>query len=105
MAVKMSRRNILKSVKRTTVKFSVLLSVQLQLYDFMILYKLFEIRRKNMLLIYLTNRIVVFNPRMKKNSYHMDDKQVSPRCKNFIPPVGKWNEISPRGEVLHIVNS
>ena len=51
MAVKMSRRNILKSVKRTTVKFSVLLSVQLQLYDFMILYKLFEIRRKNMLLI------------------------------------------------------
>ena len=66
MAVKMSRRNILKSVKRTTVKFSVLLSVQLQLYDFMILYKLFEIRRKNMLLIYLINRIVVFNPRMKK---------------------------------------
>ena len=105
MAVKMSRRNILKSVKRTTVKFSVLLSVQLQLYDFMILYKLFEIRRKNMLLIYLINRIVVFNPRMKKSSYHMDDKQVSPRCKNFIPPVGKWNEISPRGEVLHIVNS
>ena len=37
-------------------KFSVLLSVQLQYYGFLILYKMFEMRRNNMLLIYLTNK-------------------------------------------------
>ena len=46
MAAKMSRKNT----------FNVLLSIQLQFYGFLILYKMFEMRRNNMLLIYLTNK-------------------------------------------------
>ena len=44
----MSRKNLLKLVKRMTVTCSVLLSVQLQFYGFLVLYKMFEIRRNNM---------------------------------------------------------
>lgn len=56
----MSRKNILELVKHMTVAFSVLLSVQLQFYGFLIFYKMFEIRRHNMLQIYLTNKIRIF---------------------------------------------
>ena len=52
----MSRKYILKLVKDVTVTFSVLLSLQLQFYGFLILYEMFEMRRNNMLLIYLTNK-------------------------------------------------
>ena len=52
----MSKKNILKLVKDVTVTFSVLLSLQLQFYGFLILYEKFEMRRNNMLLIYWTNR-------------------------------------------------
>ena len=45
----------LQLVKDVTVTFGVLLSLQLQFYSFLILYKMFEMRRNNMLLIYLTN--------------------------------------------------
>ena len=31
---------------------------------------------------------------MKKNSNYVDDIEVSPRGNNFIPPVGKCDEIS-----------
>ena len=57
MAAKMSRKNILlKLEKDVTVTFSVLLSLQLQFYGFLIPYEMFEMRRNNMLLIYLTNK-------------------------------------------------
>ena len=46
------KKNILKLVKDVTVTFSVLLSLQLQFYGFLILYEKFEMRRNNMLLIY-----------------------------------------------------
>ena len=49
----MSRKKLVQDV---TVTFSVLLSLQLQFYGFLILYKMLEIRRNNMLLIYLTNK-------------------------------------------------
>ena len=53
----MSRKNILlKLEKDVTVTFSVLLSLQLQFYGFLIPYEMFEMRRNNMLLIYLTNK-------------------------------------------------
>ena len=49
----MSRKKLVKDV---TVTFSVLLSLQLQFYGFLILYKMLEMRRNNMLLVYLTNK-------------------------------------------------
>ena len=52
----MSRKKMLKLVKAVTVTFSVLLSLQLQFYGFLILYEMFETRRNDMLLIYLTNK-------------------------------------------------
>ena len=57
MAAEMSRKHILKLAKYVTVTFSVLLSLQLQFYGFLILYKMFEMRRNNMLLIYLIKKI------------------------------------------------
>ena len=35
-----------------------------------------------------------FIPGWKKNSDYMDDKAVSPWGENFVPPVGKRDEIS-----------
>ena len=55
MAAKMSRKDILKLVKGMTVTFSVLLLVQLQFYGFLTLYKMFEMRRNNILLIEVRN--------------------------------------------------
>ena len=61
----MSRKYILKLVKDVTVTFSVLLSLQLQFYGFLILYEMFEMRRNNMLLIYLTNKKDKLNRKRK----------------------------------------
>ena len=55
MAAEMSRKDILKLVKGMTVTFSVLLLVKLQFYGFLILYKMFEMRRNNILLIEVRN--------------------------------------------------
>ena len=55
MAAKISRKDILKLVKGMTVTFSVLLLVQLQFYGFLTLYKMFEMRRNNILLIEVRN--------------------------------------------------
>ena len=61
----MSRKKIFKLVKDVTVTFSVLLSVQLQFFAFLILYKMFEMRRNNMLLIYVTNKKDKLNRKRK----------------------------------------
>ena len=86
----------------------------MQFYGFLILYKMFEMRKNDMLLIYLTNKKeelliwyyliwtpwtkphgkVAFNPGMEKSSDYMDDKAVSTWDENFILPVGKEHEIS-----------
>ena len=65
MAAKVSRKNMLKLVKDFTVIFRVLLSLQLQFYGFLILYKMFEMRRNNMQLIYLTNKKDKLNRKRK----------------------------------------
>ena len=65
MAAEMSRKHILKLAKYVTVTFSVLLSLQLQFYGFLILYKMFEMRRNNMLLIYLINKKDKLNRKRK----------------------------------------
>ena len=62
----MFRKNILKLVKDVTVTFSVLLSLQLKFYGFLILYEMYEMRRNNMLLIYLTNKKDKVNRKRKK---------------------------------------
>ena len=72
MAAKMSRKYILKLVKDVTVTFSVLLSLQLQFYGFLILYEMFEMRRNNMLLIYLTNKKDKVNRKRK----HLEENWV-----------------------------
>ena len=61
--VKISLCIPLKLVKYVTVTFVVLLSLQLQFYGFLILYKMFETRRNNMLLI------GIYNSRVTKPSY------------------------------------
>ena len=63
MAAKMFRKNILKLVKDVTVTFSALLP--LQFCGVLILYKMFEMRRNNMLLIYLTNKKDKLNRKRK----------------------------------------
>ena len=73
----MSRKNIIKLVKDVTATFSVLLLLHLQFYGFLILYEMFEMRRNNMLLIYLTNKKVKVNRKKKILSRKLGRKKRS----------------------------